>query len=209
MICDLHIHTNLSDGKSTFNEVIERSMKKNVKIISITDHNRIDNYYNLIKPADLKIINGVEISVLYNNYEYHFLMYGFDPYNKHIIKYNNDSIKHSKKNFNNYCISLEELFELEHNTNSIVSLAHPTKYFNNIDEIEKFILFLKKEYNLRAVECYNTSASVEQQDKLIKISNKHDLYISGGSDYHGKPPREIGYANRLIYKDYLSILNIL
>ncbi len=208
MICDLHIHTNLSDGVNTFEEVIERSIRNNVKVISITDHNRIDTYKKLKKLNNIKIINGVEISVLFNDFEYHFLMYDFDFNNKYIKLYNNKSILHSLYSNSNYCISLEELFELEKNTGSIISLAHPTKYFDNFKKIEEFIVFLKDKYKLRVVECFNTSASVEQQEKLIELCNKYNLYISGGSDFHGKKQREIGYANRLIEKKQLSIFNL-
>ena len=38
---DLHIHTNVSDGKYTFKEIIDMAIKNNVTTISIADHDNI------------------------------------------------------------------------------------------------------------------------------------------------------------------------
>lgn len=110
-------------------------------------------------------------------------------------------------------ITLEELFELEKNTNSVVSLAHPTKYFDNMNDIEDFILMLKNKHNLRCVEVITSRATLEEQEKLKKICTHNNLYISGGSDYHGdtsyKGIKKIGYGNKDILKRELTIFEIL
>ncbi len=213
MNCDLHIHTNLSDGSSTVSEIIEVALDNNVLLLSITDHNIIDAYKDLILPNKIKIITGVEISVLFDNYEYHFLMYGFDINNKYILNYNKISKEYSKLYNDHFCITMEELFRLEKNTSSIVSLAHPTKYFSDFKDIEEFILMLKKKYNLRAVEAITSRTTKEKQDYLINFCKSNDLYISGGSDYHSKKGdfelKKIGNANGIIRDIDLTILRMM
>ena len=81
---DLHIHTNLSDGNFSVKEIIEMSTKKKVRCISITDHDKIDSYYQGKKLAaehDLELIPGVEISSVHQGRDIHILGYFFDPTN--------------------------------------------------------------------------------------------------------------------------------
>ena len=67
---DLHIHTNFSDGTLSPKQVIDEAVKKDVSVISITDHDTIDAYNEeLFKYAEnkgIKIIKGVEISTKSN-----------------------------------------------------------------------------------------------------------------------------------------------
>jgi len=49
---NLHIHTNFSDGKLHPSEIIKLAVNKNLKYISITDHNTLDAYKH-ISPTQL------------------------------------------------------------------------------------------------------------------------------------------------------------
>ncbi len=44
---DLHIHTNYSDGSDSLIKVLEKAQKYNLSIISITDHDNMDAYFEL------------------------------------------------------------------------------------------------------------------------------------------------------------------
>ena len=57
-----------------------------------------------------------------------------------------------------------------------------------------FIDELKSKAKLDGIECFHPSASKEQRKVLLKYAKENNLYISGGSDYHGKlkPDIEIG-----------------
>jgi len=111
-------------------------------------------------------------------------------------------------------ISLKEVFQLEKITGGVLSLAHPYKYYINIKDIKKLILFFKNRYNLRAVECYSNHGSEDDIHDLVTFCNKHNLLISGGSDYHAKYGIEelkaIGYVhNYKLTNNDLTILSIL
>ena len=65
----------------------------------------------------------------------------------------------------------------------LVFLPHVFEYRENSERILKFIL---ENYKIDGIECYYTTFSEEQTNKLLKICRKRKLYKSGGSDYHGK-----------------------
>ncbi len=80
MFVDLHIHSDFSDGSYTCGEIINSAKKHNVGVISITDHNSIENLNVLdkINEDELLIIPGVELDAIYNENNYHILGYGMD-----------------------------------------------------------------------------------------------------------------------------------
>ncbi len=86
MKIDLHTHTTASDGSFTPDELIKAAVKKDLKILSITDHDTIDALGEIEKiPQNLKFITGVEISAEFPK-TLHILGYGFDSKNKELRK---------------------------------------------------------------------------------------------------------------------------
>ena len=81
---DLHIHSTLSDGTKTPEELIREVVRKGIKTFSITDHDNIDahklivdKYLHLISKNKLRYISGVEFSADYKGRSMHILAYGF------------------------------------------------------------------------------------------------------------------------------------
>ena len=76
-----------------------------------------------------------------------------------------------------------------------VFLAHPLLYHFGYKEIDELLIYLKK-LGLNGVEAYHSSNNAYESDKLRQIAIKHDLHISGGSDFHGaiKPNISIGFG---------------
>ncbi|MEN6325132.1 MAG: PHP domain-containing protein [Syntrophomonas sp.] len=79
---DLHMHTVNSDGTLTVEEILKEAQRKNISIISITDHNTIEAYHQ-IKKINIKdfyagrIIYGVEVNCVFNGYRIELLGYDF------------------------------------------------------------------------------------------------------------------------------------
>lgn len=107
-------------------------------------------------------------------------------------------------------ISYSECIDLILKSNGIPVLAHPKTLQLN----DKELLYLLKDMinsGLMGIEVFHSSHSKEEMNKYLKIANELNLFISGGSDYHGintKPDIELGYGknNNLKIKQ-LSILN--
>ena len=78
---DLHTHTNISDGTDTVKELLENANNINLEVLSITDHDTTDAYYDVIKLRDLFkgiIIPGVELKAYYDGMPLEVLGYGID-----------------------------------------------------------------------------------------------------------------------------------
>jgi hypothetical protein len=78
---DLHCHTHLSDGQHTLAFVIERARANLVTHLAITDHDVSQALPQPVNQQGLKLINGVEISCLWESFELHVVGLFVDPTN--------------------------------------------------------------------------------------------------------------------------------
>lgn len=72
------------------------------------------------------------------------------------------------------------IIELIHSARGAAVLAHPVVY-DSFDLLESMAANGK----IDGVEVYHYSANKAQQAKLLKIAEKYDLIVTGGSDFHG------------------------
>ena len=86
--------------------------------------------------------------------------------------------------------SYEEIIDNIHKAGGKAFLAHPFEYkFENTIE---FIDAIRKIRELDGIECYHPSAEEDNRiNILLDYAHKNNLYISGGSDYHGSPKPDI------------------
>ncbi len=67
MMIDTHLHTNLSDGLESPDTVLHTAAKAGIRLISITDHDRVRAYPDVIKAGEalgVKVIPGVEMTTM-------------------------------------------------------------------------------------------------------------------------------------------------
>lgn len=89
--------------------------------------------------------------------------------------------------------SIEKIIDIIHKSGGKAFVAHIYQY----KEIEDKILELKEiisKYDIDGIECYHSIFSDVENKKLLEFAQKHNLLISGGSDYHGinKPDIALG-----------------
>ncbi len=72
-----------------------------------------------------------------------------------------------------------EIIEAIHEAGGIAVLAHPG-FYDNFELLEELI-----PQGLDGVEVWHPENTPEQQELLISIAKKHDLLMTGGSDFHG------------------------
>ena len=53
------------------------------------------------------------------------------------------------------------------------------------EQVEEFVAVFKK-FGLSGLECYYSLYNKDEIDGLLKIAKKHKLFVTCGSDYHGK-----------------------
>ncbi|MDG6894165.1 RNase RNM [Volucribacter amazonae] len=81
MIYDLHSHSTFSDGVLTPTELVIRAKQQGVDILALTDHDTVAGLTEAHSAAQhygIRLINGVEISTLWQNKEIHIVGLGFD-----------------------------------------------------------------------------------------------------------------------------------
>ncbi|MBA2650755.1 MAG: PHP domain-containing protein [Tatlockia sp.] len=86
---DLHCHSCFSDGKLSPEELISRALVSKLQILALTDHDTIEGLKSLHQAAGvhpIKIINGIEFSTRWKNYDIHILGLNIDPENPQLLK---------------------------------------------------------------------------------------------------------------------------
>lgn len=157
---DLHIHSTFSDGKPSPREIITYSIYKDLKIISITDHNTFSGSVNassLLKntPQELLVIIGNEVKTDKGD----ILLYCREPIDT----------PHN----------LDKLIEKAHDNDCLIVPAHPFDVFRQGigEEI----------YGLRdwsAVEVWNASANQRANKKAFEAAKILGLPGLANSDAH-------------------------
>jgi len=82
MLVDLHVHSTASDGCLAPIDLVAQAADRNVRVLSITDHDSVDGIEAAASAAhshELILIPGVEISASHQDQELHILGYCIDP----------------------------------------------------------------------------------------------------------------------------------
>lgn len=100
----------------------------------------------------------------------------------------------------------KEVVDIIHKSGGKAFLAHPFEY--KFENTIKLIDDLIVETPLDGIECFHPSANEEEMKLLVDYARKNNLFISGGSDYHGKlkPDIEIGIGkgNLNIFREFIE-----
>ena len=123
MKIDLHIHTKTcSDGNLTIEEVFQEARKRNIDLISITDHDSVDcqrRAIALAKRHGMSCITGIELNVTFHYPEdgkdvsLDFLGYGYDIDNQELTDKLQLLKKHREKRARQILANLNAEFEKE------------------------------------------------------------------------------------------------
>lgn len=162
------------------------------KDIPITDYFVVHMYFELIKHKEnMKYMS--EFMDSFNN----FRRNGLD--NPNSIFYMGE---------NNFPQPMfRDVVNIIHQAGGLVFLAHPFEYM--FENTISFIDYLRREVQLDGIECFHPSAETENRiEILLDFAKKNNLFISGGSDYHGdKKPNVyigVGKGSLRIPKEYIE-----
>ena len=81
MKCDLHIHSNFSDGIFTPTKLVEMAKERGLDCIAITDHDTVSGVAEgkaRAKELGLKYLVGAELSSVHEGRDVHILVYNLD-----------------------------------------------------------------------------------------------------------------------------------
>lgn len=92
--------------------------------------------------------------------------------------------------------SFEIASDLIKKSGGLIFIPHIYEYRDNSNAILEYIL---KHYKIDGIECYYTTFTDEQHYNILNICKQNNLFISGGSDFHGKIKPDVdigtGYGN--------------
>ena len=80
MIVDLHCHSTASDSVLAPAKLVERAHGRGVQLLALTDHDTVDGLAEARTAAQalgMQLVNGIELSCLWNGATIHVLGYGF------------------------------------------------------------------------------------------------------------------------------------
>lgn len=103
----------------------------------------------------------------------------------------------------------KETISLINNSGGIAILAHPLLYKLSELKLNEMLDYLKS-CGLKGMECIYSTHTDEETEFLTSIAKKHNLKISGGSDFHGenKPNLDLGTGYGKLFVPYSVLENL-
>lgn len=88
LFADLHLHTFYSDGSLSPSELMQSALRVGLSCIAITDHDTVEGLASAfsLKPKELELIAGIELSCDWKDREVHILGYFIDYQNQDLLK---------------------------------------------------------------------------------------------------------------------------
>jgi predicted metal-dependent phosphoesterase TrpH len=252
---DLHIHSTVSDGSDTVEQIINTAKEKGLDAIAITDHDTMSHIPLIPADADIKVIGGVEMSSVHRktNTRAHVLGYNIqkpeiistltrpllEARNKNSEKQAEILIRHGykididklaradgkylyKQHIMDWLVTTGQVselfgdfyqktfkqggicaFDIEYidvfkavkaikEAGGLAVLAHPGQQQNFwlIPELVKI--------GLGGLELNHHAHSEKDRETIRNYANQYNLFLTGGSDYHGKyEPKPFGIGDFL------------
>ena len=180
--------------KSLLNERMNENRKKEMQSELLEECKRICIIKGIKFDEKLSVKNGTK-SEAFNLLFTDISDFNKYPQNKRFAKYifRDNRADFYKKCFSNpnseffvneakYSPTLKEAIDIIHKCGGKAFLAHSFAY--GLENPIEFINYAI-ECGIDGIEKYYTSFTQEQSDLIGEISNTNNLYVSGGSDFHG------------------------
>ena len=187
---DLHVHTEMSDGSFTVEEVIKLAKEKGLTHIAITNHDTVKGLKEAIEIGEkygVNVIPGIEISAYdyKRNRKVHLLGYGIDLEGKNIkklcdrlLKDRNEMTLNQVKIISDlgYDISLEEVKEYSKNS-GVAYKQHIMQVLINKGYIQEIYSPLYKELFRNGGPCDMELQYIDIYDALDAIIKDNGIPI--------------------------------
>ena len=185
---NLHIHTNYSDGKAGFKDIVKQAEDKQYKYIAVADHNTLNGYYENGIPEN--VIPAVEFDCWHGYVFLHMLAYGIDINHAGLEKFLAKSKKETELDIVRFFTSRRApaLIKEIHEAGGIAVLAHPACCW--CLSLDRFVKDLIK-YGLDRLEVYypyerhRGIIKFHSRETVDKLADKYKLIKTGGTDLHG------------------------
>lgn len=164
---DLHIHTNLSDGTASPRRIVNEAVRRNLRVIAITDHDHLEGAKRVAdilakEQLPLDLIMGTEVSTRLGHFIGLFLEKRIKAGKS--VEYTIEAIKEQ----GGICIAPHPM-----------GLLVPSMNRRKIDEL------LHRGYQIDGIELYNPSpANASARQKVLELNQQWGFAAVGSSDAH-------------------------
>ena len=100
-----------------------------------------------------------------------------------------------------YNLPLKDAVALIRKNGGVPILAHPYMYIKKESELKKFT-----DAGVKGLEVFHSEQNAKLEKYFLNLANKHNLLVTGGSDYHGILNERIMLGQRKIDYRYVEIL---
>lgn len=166
MIYDIHVHTNVVDGRNTPKQVVEHAKKIGLNGVAIVDHDEVRGNIEARKHAKegFEVVPGVEFSTAQG----HVICLGSTDIPEKYL-----GVNFKKERYR----PTEEIVDLIHGAGGIAVAAHP------FDRVRSAVGGLLYTLPFDAVEVVNGHTLLNTKDP-VKAARELNLPMVGGSDAH-------------------------
>jgi len=179
MVIDMHVHTQVSDGCSPAQSILERAKELGIGV-AISDHNKIKSAINCFdNDYGVTVIPSIEVTAESGEH----LLYYFETKDA-LKKFHTNEIKGRVRER-----SVNDLLKLRDKYKCLVSWAHPAGW-NFFHRRRKITIDLKK---IDCLEIINGHAALWNVKQTARWAQRHNNSYTGGSDVH-----EISQLGRVV-----------
>lgn len=181
---DLHLHTNHSDGTDSVEELLVKAEEKKLELISITDHDSVDAYYELENNPEIrkkfsgKIIVGSELKTFYKDVPIEVLAYGIDYKNLRIHKV--DTEKMQKENLEKYKIISKSLGLKIDENELYIDVNNPSKRWASFALATELLKYEENKEIIKRIGEFTTTNFYRVHQSNVNSPfyiNENDAYI--------------------------------
>ena len=176
---NLHNHSLCSDGIKSVKELYDMAILNNIDVLAITDHDTLDQYYEIEKiDSKIKLITGIEMKCKYNDESIHILGYFKDRPSDEAFKFFDDIKLKRDIRCKNMIIKLREIFNLDINyeevrkiANGAIGRPHIARVISNKYNLDFDEVFDKYLSNKSPAYIMETSLSIEDVINFLRNNN--------------------------------------
>lgn len=172
---DLHLHSDLSDGHLSPEQLVRSLSKARVQCAALTDHDSIDGLVRFRRAAEghgIAVISGVELFAKFHDESIHLLAYGFAEDDARIRALTRASLP------------VDKAVHRLHAAGAKVFLAHPIHLTSDMEVLEAHLRELR-DSGIDGIEALHAPHTPEEQAALVALAERLDLLVVAGSDFHG------------------------
>ncbi|AFY38831.1 PHP domain protein [[Leptolyngbya] sp. PCC 7376] len=194
---NFHMHSVFSDGQLTPKEIVDQAIAIGLSGFAITDHHTVKGFFsaqaylaeqNENSDRSLpKLWTGIEINGVLGETKVHILGYGFDPTHSALKYYRQREIQRGER------ANAEVIVKAIHQAGGLAVLAHPARYRRPAPELIPTAAALGFD-GIEAYYAYDNPdpwhTSVKHTATMKAIGEKYELWLTCGTDTHGRSLRQ-------------------